>query len=221
MTFSDFNGLNASVLHDAVEKIKGHQVSENLCCRAIRPIARQPTIVGPAHTIRLSRAMNLDGTERTKVMHAYDTAPEGTVVVIEVLAKLGGGVVGDVVAHRLKRLGVKAAVVDGCIRDVLGIEQHGVPVWAREVSMAGMVPGEVHVEVGCPISVGGVLVRPGDLVALDMDGVFICPEELVSSAVPMAKEFLVSEEKTHDGIAAGKSIVQAYPSKIKPPAKSG
>ena len=208
-------GLNASLLHDAVERLKGHSMSEGLCCRGIRPMAAQGALVAPAHTIRLSRAISLDGGERSRVMAAYDNAPSGTIVAIEVVGNIGGGVVGDVVAHRLKRLGVKAAVVDGCIRDVLGNQEHGVPIWMREISMAGMVPSEVTVEIGVDINLGGVKVRPGDLVAVDMDGVFICPNEYAVDAVALAQEFLSSETKTHAGIAAGKTIVEAYPSKAK------
>lgn len=207
--------LNASLLHDAVERLRGHSISENLCCRNLRAISRQGAYVAPAHTLRLSRARLLDGNERNRVMSAYDEAPSGTIVAIEVVGNVGGGVVGDVVAHRMKRLGVQAMVVDGCIRDVLGIEELGVPVWAREVSMAGMVPSEVHIEIGVPINLGGVTVRPGDLVAADMDGVFVCPQEYASEAVALAQEFLASEKKTQQGIAAGKTIVDAYPSKSK------
>ncbi len=215
MTKSDLSGLNASLLHDAIERIKGHTVSEALCCPNLRPIAPQQAFVAPAHTLRLSRAIDLDGGERGRVMGAYDSAPGNTIVVIEVVGNLGGGVVGDVVARRLKYLGVKAAVVDGCIRDVLGIGQVGFPVWAREISMAGMVPSEVHVEVGVTVNVDGVAVSPGDLVAADMDGVFVCPKAYVEDACALARDFLTSESKTHEGVAAGKTIIEAYPSKSK------
>jgi len=212
----DCNGLNSSLLHDAVEKMKGHHVSENLCCRTIRPIGHFDAVVAPAYTLRLSRAIDLDGGERERVMGAYDTVAAGTFVVIEVVGNLGGGVVGDVVAHRFRKRGARAAVVDGCVRDVLGIEKFGVPVWSREISMAGMVPSEVKVEIGVAVSIGGVVVRPGDIVAADMDGVFVCPAEFAQEAVAMAQSFLASEATTHENIASGKTIVEAYPSKSKP-----
>ncbi|MET4808228.1 hypothetical protein [Limibacillus sp. MBR-115] len=208
-------GLNTSLLHDAIERLKGHSVSEALCCRNLRAIAPQKAFVAPAHTLRLSRAIELDGGERERVMAAYDNAPGGTILAIEVVGNLGGGVVGDVVAHRLKKLGVKAAVVDGCIRDVLAIGQFDFPVWAREISMAGMVPSEVEVEIGVPINLDGVMVRPGDLISVDMDGVFVCPAAYAQEATTLAQEFLTSESKTHEGVASGKSIVEAYPSKTK------
>ncbi|MGE0802397.1 MAG: RraA family protein [Lautropia sp.] len=211
----DLSRLNSSLLHDAVERLQGHATSERLVCRGLAATARQPAVVAPAHTIRLSRARALDGNERKRVMSAYDAAPAGRAVVIEVVGNVGGGVIGDVVAHRLKVLGVRAVVVDGCVRDVAGNEQFGMPVWAREISMAGMVPSEVHVEVGVTLNVGGVVVRPDDIVAADMDGVFVCPAEFAGAAVELANEFLASEEKTHKGIAAGKSIVEAYPSKAE------
>ncbi len=215
MTGLDFTGFNTSVLHDAIERLKGHHVSDSLCCRNLRPIVQQGAFVAPAHTLRLSRTIELDGDERARVMAAYDNAPGDTILAIEVVGNLGGGVVGDVVANRLKYLGVKGAVVDGCIRDVLGIAQYDFPVWAREISMAGMVPSEVKVEIGVPINLGGVEVRPGDLVAADMDGVFICPQDYAEQATALAREFLASEAKTQAGVSEGKTIVEAYPSKAK------
>lgn len=214
-TTPDTTGLNASLLNDAIEKLAGHEVSRHQCCRGLRPILRQLPAIGPAYTMRLTRARTLDGGERERVMSAYDAAPAGAVVVVETVGDLGGGVIGDVVAARLKFLGVKAAVVDGCVRDVLGIEQYGVPVWTREISMAGMVPGQLHVEIGVTVSIGGVTVRPGDLVAADMDGVFVCPAAHATEALALARSFLDSETQTHAKVAAGMSIVDAYPSKSK------
>lgn len=215
MSQDELADLNASLLHDAIETAHGHSLSESLCCRNIRPIARQPAVVGPAHTLRISRATELDGEERKRMMHAYDSAPTGTMLVVEVVGSVGGGVVGDVVANRLKVIGVKGAVVDGCIRDVAGIEAFGFPLWSREVSMAGMVPSQVRVEVGVPVNCGGVTVNPGDLIAADMDGVFVCPLAFAKDAVKAVRGFVESERKTHAGIKAGKTIVEAYPSKSK------
>jgi regulator of RNase E activity RraA len=150
-------------------------------------------------------------------MTAYDESPSGTIVMVEVVGNLGGGVVGDVVANRLKQIGVKAIVVDGCTRDVLGCVEHGVPVWSREVSMAGMVPYEVHAEINVPINCGGVLVHPGDLIAADMDGVFVCPQSFAPEAVRLVNEFAKSETKTHEALRKGTTILDSYPSKAKHP----
>ena len=71
-------------------------------------------------------------------------------------------------AWRHRMLGVTGAVVEGSVRDLAGIEDAGLPIWGT-----GRVPGHGVfnlVSVNRPISVGGLLVYPGEIVLADLDG---------------------------------------------------
>lgn len=211
------NVINASLIYDAAERLHGSDAIKNRIAKSIRPIGVQKPAVGPAFTIRMSRSQDLKGDERARVFDTYDNVPAGSVVVVQVVGDVGGAVVGDVIAHRLKRIGAVGLVVDGPVRDVIGNLKYGPPIWSSEVTMAGMVPGSILVETGGEVLIGGVRVSPNDLVAADLDGVFFSPNAEYDRLMSLAAEFLTSENNTHDKVASGQSIVSSYPSKSKHP----
>ncbi|MEQ1650044.1 MAG: RraA family protein [Hyphomicrobiaceae bacterium] len=84
-------------------------------------------------------------------------------------------VVGDNVAMMAKNAGVRAIVIDGMARDLDGIVEAGLPVFARGITPNSCVkngPGKV----GLPVVAGGVRIEPGDVVIGDRDGVVIVPQ---------------------------------------------
>ena len=108
------------------------------------------------------------------VHKALEVAEPGDIVVVATCGNLTSAVFGDLMGHTAaaKRLG--GMVVDGAVRDVEGIKQLGLSVYSRSVSPGGCDkdgPGEVNV----PISCGGVVVSPGDVVVGDPDGVAVAP----------------------------------------------
>lgn len=144
-------------------------------------------------------------------MEFYDSLPAGGVLVIEVVGNPGGGVIGDLVAHRLSRIGVLGAVVDGPIRDVSGILSKDFPVWAREFTLSGMFADELHVEAGTEVNIGGVTVAQGDLVSAGRDGICIVKKDTIAPVLKVAEGILKAEEEAHQRIAAGDTILEAYP----------
>lgn len=114
--------------------------------------------------------------------------------------------------------GVKAAVVDGPIRDIGRILEIGFPVWAR-----GNIPtdsiGRVDlVGVGQPIFCGGVRVNPGDVVMADRDGVVVIPVADVDPAevVEKAEEVVAAERRSRKEIREGGSLLEEYRKYGKP-----
>ena len=79
-----------------------------------------------------------------------------------------GASFGDGMAARHKALGVTGVLVDGSVRDLLGIKKVGLPVWGT-----GLVPGHgvfTLVRMNASITVGGLRVHPGELLVADLDG---------------------------------------------------
>jgi 4-hydroxy-4-methyl-2-oxoglutarate aldolase len=144
-------------------------------------------------------------------MSAYDSLPGRSLLVVEVAGDAGGGVIGDLIAHRLAKIGVCGAVVDGPVRDVNGILDHGLMVWASEVTISGMAANELKLELELEICVGGVHVGPGDLVAADRDGIFVVPRSRIDEVTGVALSLLAEEEEAHRKIESGLSILAAYP----------
>ena len=134
----------------------------------IRPVWRGARVAGPAFTVRTPPGRH------PSVRHAAETAPAGSVIVVDAAGLLERALWGDRMAALAQERGVAGIVLDGAVRDVEEIERLGFPVFA-----AGIVPtpplrdgeGEHGVEITC----GSLRVSPGDWIYGDADGVVVVP----------------------------------------------
>jgi RraA family protein len=139
---------------------------------AIRNVTRpELRLVGPACTVKVFPGDNL------MVHKSLDVAQPGDVVVVDASSSTMTAVLGDLVATKARHRGLAGFVVDGLVRDLPGIVALGdFPVFARGVTPIGPLhrgPGEVNF----PISAGGIVVHPGDIVVGDENGVVVVPRE--------------------------------------------
>ena len=128
-------------------------------------------ILGPACTVKVYPGDNL------MVHKSLDVAKAGDVIVIDTGASGQTAALGDLVSNKARHRGVAGFVVDGMIRDLPGIQELGdFPVFARGVNAIGPLhrgPGEINF----PVSIGGIVVQPGDIVTGDLNGVVVVPRE--------------------------------------------
>jgi len=92
-----------------------------------------------------------------------------------------GACVGDGMAAKCKSSGVTGFVVDGSVRDLMGIKKVGVPVWA-----SGVVPGHGVfgiVRVNTTTTLGSLQIQPGELIVADEDGCTTIPRHLDPAVV--------------------------------------
>ena len=97
-----------------------------------------------------------------------------------------GASFGDGMARVHKRLGVEGVIVGGTVRDVTGIRQVGLPVWAW-----GTVPGHGIFNMnrfGAPVTVGRLRIHPGDLILADGDGCVRVPTEDIDDILRLAED---------------------------------
>lgn len=198
--------IGSATIWDASEHKHGgfairHRTVETM--RALRPTDHA---IGPAYTIRMRRAATSDPANRENFLAAYDRAPAGAVVVIEVQSDIGGVAMGDIVAHRLAQRGVAGVVVNGAIRDQGGLKDLAPPTWYRYVTPAGPVSRETKVEVGVEVVVDGAVVRPGDLVTADADGLMVTPAEEAEEILAAAGEIVRKEAAIHQRLIAKESM---------------
>jgi 4-hydroxy-4-methyl-2-oxoglutarate aldolase len=94
--------------------------------------------------------------------------------------------VGDLLATQARERGVAALLIDASIRDLEELREMGLPIWARWVRVRGAgkdVPGTI----GEPVEVGGALIRQGDVVVLDADGVAVVERERVDQVLAASR----------------------------------
>lgn len=140
-------------------------------------------ILDPAITTR-TPGLKLSGIARTvkcypgsiiTVHKALSEAQEGDVLVIDGEADVrAGALIGELMAREARDRGVAGVVVDGAVRDVAGLNTLGFPTFSRAVTPRVGVNRRLG-ETSVPVSVGGVIVYPGDYIVADDDGVAVIP----------------------------------------------
>lgn len=152
------------------------------------PIVPPPggVLVGTACTVKVFPGDNL-------MVHAsLDVARPGDVVMVDTAGSTINAVLGDMVTNKARARGISGFIVDGLVRDVAGMLDAGVPVFARGVTPRGPLhrgPGELNYPIAC----GGVSVSPGDLVMANADGVVVVPRESAVAVLERAEAKMARE----------------------------
>jgi 4-hydroxy-4-methyl-2-oxoglutarate aldolase len=155
-------------------------------------------LVGTAVTVRTGVG------DATAVHVAINHAKEGDVLVIDAGGRTETASWGFLTTTAALQRGVVGAVVDGAARDRRDIRESGLALFSRGFTPAGpqsRVGGVIN-EI---IQGGGVLVRPGDLVLGDEDGVVVVPAAEAEAVLGRAEEKLAREEEWIARLRAGAS----------------
>ncbi|MEU5511750.1 4-carboxy-4-hydroxy-2-oxoadipate aldolase/oxaloacetate decarboxylase [Streptomyces fungicidicus] len=151
----------------------------------IRPIQQGVRVAGTAVTVLSWPGDNL------MIHAAVEQCGEGDILVVTTTSPSTDGMFGELFATALRRRGVRGLVIDAGIRDTQELRELGFAAWSRAVSAQGTVKatgGSVNV----PVAVDGRVIRPGDVIVADDDGVVVVPRE---SARRVAEASEAREEK--------------------------
>jgi 4-hydroxy-4-methyl-2-oxoglutarate aldolase len=138
--------------------------------------------VDPAGFVGVAVTCDCGPADNLAVFAALDMAGPGDVLVCATGGHEGTAVIGDLVAGMARNRGAVAVVTDGLVRDLVGLRQVGLPVFA-----AGITPNSPTRQgpgtAGLPVVVGGVRVDAGDVLVGDLDGVVVIPREHLAAVV--------------------------------------
>ena len=136
----------------------------------IHNITGSSSICGPACTVKVFPGDNL------MVHKVLDVARPGDIVVVDAGGTKSNAVLGDLICTKARHRGIAAFVIDGLIRDLSDVRQVGIPVFACGETPIGPLhrgPGEINYPVSC----GGIVVNPGDIIVGDLDGLVVVRQE--------------------------------------------
>jgi RraA family protein len=162
----------------------------------LEPFHRGGRMVGTAFTVRTRPGDNL------MVHKAIDMAAPGDVIVVDAGGALDNAIIGELMSSWAAKRGVAGIVIDGAIRDSEALSDGDFPIYAAGVSHRGPWkdgPGEINVVV----SIGGMVVRPGDLVAGDHDGLIAIAPEDAEGVITAAEAQYKKEQAAMAEIKAG------------------
>ena len=169
---------------DALRELAVSLLSDNMARASgmvgLRPYHQPKPMAGTAVTVHTRPGDNL------AIHRAFDFCRPGDVLVIDGAGDLTQALMGEIMASFAESLGVQGLVIDGAIRDVGALRQRDFPVYARGVTHRGPYkngPGEINV----PVTVGGMVVHPGDIIVGDEDGLLAISPADVEAVIEGAR----------------------------------
>lgn len=189
-------GFGVATVHEAMGRI-GSLGAE------LRPIQQGTAIAGRAVTALCWPGDNL------MIHAAVEQCSEGDVLVVATAAPATHGMFGDLFATALRHRGVRGLVIDAGIRDTADLRAMGFPAWSRHVSAEGTVKATAG-SVNLPVVVAGQVVRAGDVVVADDDGVVVVRRERVTEAVEASQARIDKEAAARAAFEQGELGLDRY-----------
>lgn len=165
----------------------------------IAPLAPTMRFAGPALTVEVRPGDNL------MIHAALAVAKPGDVIVVDGKGDLSSALMGEIMSQQAAALGVAAVVIDGAVRDSEAIRELGFPMFAAGLNPNGPTKS-VAGRLNHPVSIGGVTVKPGDLVVGDADGVTVIEREKAAAILPLAAEKVAAETRRIADIKSRKAL---------------
>jgi 4-hydroxy-4-methyl-2-oxoglutarate aldolase len=164
----------------------------------IRPLSTASRTVGPAFVALASQDDNLSVRQALAA-----PPPPGSVLIVAGGSTSRAAIMGGLMALEMQNAGIAGVVTDGLVRDAGEIRQMGFDVWCRGVTpLAPRKNGPAL--VGDPVSIAGIVIRAGDVVIADEDGVVIWPAAEINALLARAEARLQQDNARLARLQEGK-----------------
>jgi 4-hydroxy-4-methyl-2-oxoglutarate aldolase len=169
----------------------------------IRPLERDFVIAGRAKTILAVDVYEIPEDPYKLEIESIDSLKEGDVVVACTNRSTRNGYWGELLSTASMARGARGAVIDGISRDTKKILELGFKVFTAGFKPLDSRGRGLVIDYDCPVECGDILVRPGDVIFADCDGVVVIPRDVVTEVVPRALDKVERENSSRDELKRG------------------
>jgi len=194
--------MDTCVVSDALDKLGLSGVAAGLS-----RLATDRKLAGQILTVRLEAA-NGRLADRHLCTAAIEAARAGDILVIEHHSRTDCAGWGGLLSRAAMVKGIPGVIVDGMCRDIDESRELGFTVFARGVIPATARGRIIETGFNCPITVGSVVVNPGDWVIADGSGVVFLPHQNVEAILTQAEQLVAREVTLLEDIEAGIPVSQ-------------
>ncbi len=201
--------LYVAVISDILDSLGFRNQVMDAAIGPVDPLERR-ALVGRAHTVLMAPIHELIDDPYTVQIAAIDAVQPGDVGVEATGGITGNAFWGELFSNAVIGRGGRGMVMDGYHRDTRKILELGFPVYStgsRPYDLAGRAQA---IDFGCPVSCGGVLVQPGDIVFAEIDGIAIIPAAVAEDTVRLAFEKVASEDRARDDLREGALLSEVW-----------
>ena len=197
--------LFSTNISDAMDRLN---IRGNVMSPDIKPVISGMKVRGEAFTVRATRAIKGETLEEyVYFLKHLEKLSTGTVLVIDGKECYDVALWGELTTNWAISKGLGGVVIDGRVRDTPRMVSLKFPVFAR-----GSVPTDAVGRVGFtdinkPILCGNVIVKPGDIIFGDMDGVVVIPKSDIKKIIDLAEEIRSLEDKVRERLRTGDSLL--------------
>ena len=185
--------------------LREHCLMDQTLPATLLPLRPERCVAGVAFTVKSAPNTRITGelTFRAEMLEAMHG---DSVVVWDTSGDCESTAWGGVMTATAAARGVRGAVIDGGIRDTHQILAKDFPVYYRYRSPNGSLGRCLISHYQAPVRIGTTLVRPGDIVLGDIDGVVVVPRALAVAVLVRAEEILGNERRIFSWVAEGASV---------------
>ncbi len=186
---------------------------EHVLPSRLRPLFPEQRMVGVAFTVRgAAIEPHVDwetGIERiSSYLEVFERLPADSVMV-SVNPDSHVGHFGELTGNSAQQRGCAGVVLDGNLRDIEGLRAIGFQVFYNDLSPLNAIGRWEMVASQVPVSVGDVVVHPGDLIIGEFDGVLVVPQADAERVLTTAEEIVGAEQHVRDDMRAGETPLAA------------
>jgi len=192
--------LYSSVISDILDQL-GYR---NQAMRAdINPVWPGAVVAGRAHTLLSVDIYEVKENPYENEIAAVDSLKPNDVLVAGTNCSTRTAMWGELLSTASRARGARGAIIDGYTRDVALISNMAFPVFATGTRPLDSKGRSIVMEYERPVLCGDVLVREGDIVLADIDGIIVIPRDVEDRVIELSFEKVRAEDTVRDELLKG------------------